>query len=61
VLGIEAIQQLTVFTGSITTSTILGGLTYAAFHITEYWTTFDTTQLTVVSVILVLPSSPARA
>lgn len=43
-------QQLT---GSITTSTILGGLTYAAFHITEYWTTFDTTQLTVVSVILV--------
>jgi hypothetical protein len=40
-------------TGSITTSTILGGLTYAAFHVTEYWATFDTVELTVVSILLV--------
>jgi hypothetical protein len=40
-------------TGSVTASTILGGLTYAAFHLTEYWATFDTARLTAVSVILV--------
>lgn len=40
-------------TGSMTTSTILGRLTYAAFHLTEYWAVFDTAKLTVVSVLLV--------
>lgn len=40
-------------TGSTTTATILGGLTYAGFHITEYWTVFDTASLSAVSIILV--------
>ncbi len=43
-------QQLT---GSTTAATILGGLTYAGFHVTEYWTVFDTASLGVVSIILV--------
>lgn len=40
-------------TGSTTAATILGGLTYAAFHITEYWTVFNSASLGVVSIILV--------
>ncbi|MCB0163566.1 MAG: hypothetical protein KDI79_05020 [Anaerolineae bacterium] len=40
-------------TGSMVTSTILGGLTYAAFHIFEYWTVFDTASLSLLSVIFV--------
>lgn len=41
-------------TGSHTATVILGGLTYAAFHVTEYWATFDTGRLTAVSLLLVL-------
>ncbi|MCB0194630.1 MAG: hypothetical protein KDJ65_21950 [Anaerolineae bacterium] len=40
-------------TGSMITSTILGGLTYAAFHIFEYWTVFDTASLSLLSIIFV--------
>lgn len=40
-------------TGSTTAATILGGLSYAAFHVTEYWTAFDTFPLGVVSIVLV--------
>ena len=40
-------------TGSMVTSTILGGLTYAAFHVFEYWTVFDTTSLSLLSIIFV--------
>lgn len=40
-------------TGSTTAATILGGLTYAGFHVTEYWTVFDTASLSVASIILV--------
>jgi len=40
-------------TGSTTAATILGGLSYAAFHVTEYWTAFDTLSLGTVSIVLV--------
>lgn len=40
-------------TNSHVATTVLGGLTYAAFHITEYWATFDTNRLAIVSIVLV--------
>ena len=40
-------------TGSIATTTILGGLTYAAVHIFEYWTVYDGLENSVLSVIFI--------
>ena len=39
--------------GSIVTTTILGGLTYAALHIFEYWTIYDTLTNSVLSIAFV--------
>ena len=39
--------------GSIATTVILGGLTYAALHIFEYWTVYDSLSNSIFSVILV--------
>jgi len=39
--------------GSIITTTILGGLTYAGLHIFEYWTVYDTLTNSVLSVCFV--------
>ncbi len=40
-------------TGSIATTMILGGLSYAAAHINEYWTLYDGVENTVLSVVFV--------
>ena len=40
-------------TGSTATMVILGGLTYAALHIFEYWAVYDTVGNGILSVILV--------
>ena len=39
--------------GSVTTTTIYGGLTYAALHIFESWTIYDSTSNGVLSVVFV--------
>ena len=40
-------------TGSMTTTTIYGGLTYAALHIFESWTIYDSTSNGLLSVVFV--------
>jgi len=40
-------------TGSATTTVILGGLTYAAMHLVEGWSAFDSTRDTALSLIFV--------
>lgn len=41
-------------TGSATTAVLLGGLTYAAMHIVEGWSTFDSSRNATLSLIFVL-------
>ena len=40
-------------TNSVTTSVILGGLSYATFHLFEYWTVYGSTEAALVSVLFV--------
>src|SRR5215813_351617 len=40
-------------TGSATTTVLLGALSYAALHIFEYWTVYDSFQHTVLSLLVV--------
>ena len=37
--------------GSVATTVILGGLTYAALHIFEYWTVYDTFTNSILSIL----------
>ena len=39
--------------GSVPATVILGGLTYAALHIFEYWTVYDTVNNSILSVLFV--------
>ena len=39
--------------GSVAATVILGGLTYAALHIFEYWTVYDTLNNSILSVLFV--------
>lgn len=41
-------------TGSATSTVLLGGLTYAAMHIIEGWSTFDSPRHMVLSLLFVL-------
>jgi hypothetical protein len=41
-------------TGSAISAVLLGGITYAAMHIVEGWSAFDSTRDTVLSLIFVL-------
>src|SRR2546422_11184611 len=38
-------------TGSVTTTVLLGALSYAALHVFEYWTVYDSVSHSVLSVI----------
>ncbi len=40
-------------TGSVATTTILGGITYAAFHVFEYWTLYDSLGNAIFSISMV--------
>lgn len=40
--------------GSVVTTTLLGGLTYAAVHLFEYWTVYDSAAHGILSVIFIL-------
>ena len=40
-------------TGSTAATVVLGGLTYAALHLTEYWTRYDTVSHAALSVIFI--------
>jgi hypothetical protein len=41
-------------TGSVATATILGGVSYAAVHLFEYWTVYDSASHSMLSVIFIL-------
>lgn len=41
-------------TGSAIATVLLGGLTYAAFHLTEYWTSYATFEASIVSISFVI-------
>ena len=41
-------------TGSATTTVLLGAVSYAALHVTEYWTVYDSLRHGVLSVIFIL-------
>ena len=41
-------------TGSVTTTVLLGALSYAALHVFEYWTVYDSVSHSVLSVIFVV-------
>jgi hypothetical protein len=41
-------------TGSATTTVLLGAVSYAALHVTEYWTVYDSISHSVLSIMFVL-------